>query len=283
MITNSHAKVNLYLQIGKKLKNNYHKIESVMQMVQLHDTILFEALDVDEIKIESNNKDLENEDNLAYKAASLLKEKFNVKKGIKIVIMKNIPLSSGLGGGSSNAANTLIMLNKIWDLNLSHKELIDMALSIGSDVPFFINAKSALVESLGEKIKPLKRSTSMNIVLVNPGIKVSTKWAYNEFDKLKSKPKVKETMVKDLVKALNKKEIKKVSENLYNDFDPIISEKYKVVKEIKLNFKKFGALNSLVTGSGPTVLGIFSSIYEAREAYFKLRDMYPFVYLTKTF
>jgi len=282
MLLKSHAKINLYLEIGKKLKSGYHNIQSVMQLIELHDNISFESLDEDKIIIESNNKELESKYNLAYKAALLLKNNFKIKEGVKINIEKQIPLASGLGGGSSNAASALFALSKLWNLNLSQKKLINLASGIGSDVPFFISGETALVEGIGDKIKPLKKSPSLNIVLVNPGINVSTAWAYKEFDKNKHKLKAKAS-INELVRAINKKNIKKISENLYNDFGPIIEKKFKVVREIKTNLKKFNALNSLISGSGPTVIGLFDSIYTAREAYFKLKDMYPFVYLTKTF
>ena len=282
MLLHSYAKINLYLKIGKKLKSGYHNIQSVMQLVQLHDNISFERLNEDIIIVQSNNPDLESKGNLAYKAASLLKDRFKVKEGVKIILEKYIPMSAGLGGGSSNAANTLVTLNKMWNLNISQKKLIDFGAEIGSDVPFFIVGKSALVEGIGNKIKLLRKSMSANIVLVNPGIKVSTSWAYNQFDKNKSRV-VNKTSVNDLIKAINKKDIKKISKNLYNDFDPMIEKKFKIVMEIKTNFRKFGALTSMVSGSGPTVIGLFDSIYTAREAYFKFKDMYPFVYLTKTF
>jgi len=282
MLLQSHAKVNLYLKIGKKLKSGYHNIQSVMQSVQLHDNISFEKLNEDLIIVQSNNPDLESKGNLAYKAASLLKDNFEVKDGVRINIEKNIPMSAGLGGGSSNAANTLVTLNKLWGLNLSRNKLISFGAEIGSDVPFFIEGKTALVEGFGNKIKPLRKSISMNIVLVNPGIKVSTSWAYRHFDKNKSVSKNK-INVEDLIKAINKKDMKKISENLYNDFDPLMEKKFKIVKEIKKNLKKYNTLNSIVSGSGPTVLGVFDSIYTAREAYFKLKDLYPFVFLTKTF
>jgi 4-diphosphocytidyl-2-C-methyl-D-erythritol kinase len=282
MLLNSHAKINLYLKIGKRLKSGYHNIQSVMQLIQLHDNISFESLDEDDVIVESNNKSLESKNNLAYKAALLLKNKFDIRNGVRITIEKQIPLASGLGGGSSNAANTLITLNKLWKLKLSQKKLINLALEIGSDVPFFIVGKSALVEGIGDKIKPFRKSISANIVLVNPGIKVSTAWAYKEFDKNKEKLRTKAD-IKELVKAINKKDIKKISENLYNDFSLIIEKKFRIVREIKNNFRKMDALNSLISGSGPTIVGLFDSIYTAREAYFKLKDMYPFVYLTKSF
>ncbi|MEK6868700.1 MAG: 4-(cytidine 5'-diphospho)-2-C-methyl-D-erythritol kinase, partial [Nanoarchaeota archaeon] len=278
------AKVNLYLKIGKKLKSGYHNIQSVMQPIQLHDNISFEKLNEDVIIVQSNNPDLEGKANLAYKAALLLKNKFKVKEGIKIHIEKNIPMSAGLGGGSSNAANTLIMLNKLWGLKVPQKKLIGMGIEIGSDVPFFIVEKTALVEGIGDKIKPLRKSMSINIVLVNPGIKVSTSWAYRQFDKSKKNlSSGNKKDIKGLISAINKKDIKKISENVYNDFDAMIGKKHKITKDIKANFRKFGALESTLSGSGPTVIGIFDSIYTAREAYFKLKDLYPFVYLTKTF
>ena len=281
MLLQSYAKINLYLKIGKKLKSGYHNIQSVMQPIQLHDNISFEKLNEDLIIVQSNNPDLESKGNLAYKAASILKDRFDVKEGVKIFIEKTIPMSAGLGGGSSNAANTLVTLNKTWDLNLTQNKLIDLGAEIGSDVPFFIEGNTSLVEGMGDKIKPLRKSISLNLVLVNPGIKVSTSWAYKQFDKGKKEKNKKD--VKELINAINKKDIKKISENIHNDFDAMIEKKHKIISEIKTNLKKLGSLSSLVSGSGPTVFGVFDSIYPAREAYFKLKDMYPFVYLTKTF
>ena len=283
MLLNSYAKINLYLKIGKKLKSGYHNIQSVMHPVELHDNISFEKLNEDLIIVQSNNPDLESKENLAYKAASLLKDTFKVKEGVRITIEKNIPMSAGLGGGSSNAANTLVMLNKMWNLGISQKKLISLGVEIGSDVPFFIGGKTALVEGIGNRIKPLRKSLSINLVLVNPGIKVSTSRAYKQFDKNKDKLKPNKKNINELIKAINKKDVKKISENMYNDFDAVIGKKYSIIKDIKTNLRKFNALNSLVSGSGPTVIGLFESIYPAREAYFKLKDLYPFVFLTKTF
>jgi 4-diphosphocytidyl-2-C-methyl-D-erythritol kinase len=281
MLLNSYAKVNLYLKIGKKLKSGFHNIQSLMQPILLHDKISFEKLNEDKIVVESNNPNLSGKDNLAYKAAQVLKKNYKVKEGIRIYIEKSVPMSAGLGGGSSNAANTFVTLNKLWNLSLPQKTLIGLASKIGSDVPFFIVGKSAVVEGIGDKIKPLKKPLSLNLVLVNPGIMVSTSSVYKQYDKIKSTPTKK--TIQDLTKAMNKKDIKKISQNLHNDFDLLVEKKYKIIKEIKTNLKKFGSAGNVLSGSGPTVLGIFGSIYPAREAYFKLKDLYPFVYLTKTF
>ena len=281
MAVNSYAKINFFLKIGRKLGSGYHNIQSVMQKIELSDSISIEPLSEDKIIVESTNKELESESNLAYKAAMLLKKKFKARHGAKIFIEKNIPLEAGLGGGSSNAATTLMHLNKLWGLKLKEKQLIDLAAQIGSDVPFFIGENAALVEGIGDKIKRIKKSFSINIVLINPGFRVSTKWAYAAFDKQKPRIKTKSD-ISSLVKAIERKEIKEIANNLHNDFEPIVAKKYKAINEIKNNLLRNDALNACVSGSGPTVFGIFNSIYEAREAFFKIQYDYPFVFLTKT-
>ena len=238
MQLSSYAKVNLFLKVGKKLKSGYHNIQSLMMPIQLHDNVHIEKLPEDIIIVESNNPDLEGKDNLAYKAALLLKQKFKVKEGVRVYIEKNVPMSAGLGGGSSNAANVLVMLNKLWGLKLTEKKLISLGAEIGSDVPFFIVGTAAIVEGSGDKIKPLKKPLSLNLVLVNPGLKVSTSWAYAHFDKTKAKGESEKT-IQQLLKAIKNKEMKKLSQNLHNDFEPMIDKKYKILKEIKTNLKKF--------------------------------------------
>ena len=276
----SYAKINLYLKIGKKLGSGYHNIQSVMQKIELNDNISIEPINEDKIIVESTNKEIENEKNLAYKAALLLKKKFKVTQGVKIFIEKNIPLEAGMGGGSSDAATALLNLNKLWGIKLKEKQLIGVAAQIGSDVPFFMEENAALVEGIGDKIKRIKKSFSINVVLINPGFRVSTKWAYSAFDKQKLKIKGKD--IDSLIKAIEKKDIKEIANNLHNDFEPIVTRKYKVINDIKTNLLRNDALNACVSGSGPTVFGIFNSIYEAREAFFKIQYDYPFVFLTKT-
>ena len=281
MAVPSYAKVNLFLKIGTKLKSGYHNLQSVMQMIELSDNMSIEPINEDKIIVESTNPELASEENLAYKAAQLLKKKYRIKHGIRIYIEKNIPLEAGLGGGSSNAATTLLNLNKLWGLKLKEKQLIELASQIGSDVPFFIGENAAVVEGIGDKIKRIKKSFSINVVLINPGFRVSTKWAYSAFDRQRPKIKTKAD-ISNLVKAIERKDVKEIANNLHNDFEPIVTKKYKVINDIKTNLLRNDALNAVVSGSGPTVFGIFNSIYEAREAYFKIQYDYPFVFLTKT-
>ncbi len=277
----SYAKINLFLKIGRKLSSGYHNIQSVMQRIELNDNITIEPIDEDKVIVECTNKELENENNLAYKAAWLLKKKFKINNGVKIFIEKSIPLSAGLGGGSSDAATTLLNLSKLWGLRLKERQLIKLAGELGSDVPFFVGGNAALVEGIGNQVKRLKKSFSINIVLINPGFRVSSKWAYSAFDRQKPKIKTKAD-IHNLTRAIEKKAIKEIANNLYNDFEPIVEKKYKVVNEIRTNLLRNDALNASISGSGPTVFGIFNSIYEAREAFFKIQYDYPFVFLTKT-
>jgi len=281
MAINSYAKINLFLKIGKRLNSGYHNIQSVMQKIELSDNMAIEPLQEDKITVESTHPELAGEENLAHKAALLLKRKYKVKQGARIHIEKNIPLEAGLGGGSSNAATTLLSLNKMWGLKLKEKQLIELGCEIGSDVPFFIGENAAIVEGIGDKIKRIKKSFSINVVLINPGFRVSTRWAYSAFDKQKPKIKTGANM-NDLVKAIEKKDIKGIADNLHNDFDQIVTKKYKVLNDIKTNMLRNDALNACISGSGPTVFGVFNSIYEAREAFFKIQYDYPFVFLTKT-
>src|SRR3989338_2978928 len=179
MAINSYAKINLFLKIGKRLSSGYHNLQSVMQKIELSDTMVIEPLSEDKIVVESTNPEISNESNLAYKAAELLKKKYKVKEGAKIYIEKNVPLEAGIGGGSSDAATALLQLNKLWSLRLKENQLIDYASQLGADVPFFLGDNAALVEGIGDKIKRIKKSFSINIVLINPGFRVSTKWAYS--------------------------------------------------------------------------------------------------------
>lgn len=258
MLIKSYAKINLTLKIGKKLPSGYHEIKSVMQQINLFDILKFKKLEENKIVIKCNLKELENEENIVYKAALLLKNKFKIMEGIEIDIKKNIPVGSGLAGGSGDAAATLKVMNKLFNLNLDENELIKIGMKLGSDVPFQIIGGTALVEGVGEKIKEIEPPKEENILIIKPGIQISTKWAYEELDKKSTKT------------------------NPENDFEPLISKKYPIINKIKEQLKNNGAVKALMSGSGPAVFGLFKDKTTAEKAYNKLKDKYPFVYLTTT-
>jgi len=167
MIKKSYAKINLVLEILGKLDDNFHEISSVVQTIDLYDTIIFKKSS--DISLECNIKALENEKNLIIKTIKLLKKKYNYPAGIAITLNKKIPVSSGLGGGSSNAATTLLALKELWKLPINKKELFSIALDIGSDVPYFIHGGTALVKGKGEKIEKLPPlEPNLNILIFLP-------------------------------------------------------------------------------------------------------------------
>jgi 4-diphosphocytidyl-2-C-methyl-D-erythritol kinase len=179
------AKINWFLSVLAKRDDGYHDIYSFMQRVSLYDDLLFYGADALEVICDS---DIPLEDNLVYKAASLLQKYTSCRKGIRIILHKNIPLSAGLGGGSSDAAFALLALNTLWGLGLTKRELTTIGLEIGSDVPFFLNGPSALIEGKGEKITHLNINAPMALLLVKPPVSVSTAWAYKNMKKLTKKP-----------------------------------------------------------------------------------------------
>ena len=276
----SYAKINLALEIGKKRSAGYHEIRSIMQQINLFDKLTFKKLEEDRIIIKCNLKELENDGNICYKAALLLKNEFSIKEGIEINIEKNIPIGSGLAGGSGNAAATLKALNEMFELNLSEDKLIEIGIQLGSDVPFQIIGGTALVEGIGEELTKLNPLENIDVLLINPNINISTKWAYEEFDKVNHQKG--SNNFDKMLKGIRECNLNGISENLYNDFEEIIFNRYPEIKKIKEDLIKNNALNALMSGSGSSVFGLFEHKGEAEKTYLNLKDKYPFVCLTNT-
>lgn len=269
LFLNAPAKINWFLSVLGKREDGYHNISSLMQCISIYDNLTFEQADTIEVV---SDLDIPPGDNLVYKAASFLKQYTSYKKGAKIALHKNIPVSAGLGGGSSDAAYTLSGLNRIWGLGLSNRELSTIGAEIGSDVPFFLNSSFAFVEGKGEKITPLKlNNPAIVLLLVKPSISVSTAWAYAYFDKLNIGGLTKKTVdIKLFCQAFLNRDLASLRATLNNDLEKAVIERYPVVGEIKEKLLKNGAIISLMTGSGPTVFGVFESKKAALTAAEKL-------------
>ncbi len=251
------AKINWFLKVIGKRDDGYHNIISLMQCISLYDNLMFDHSDTIEVVSDS---DIPLDDNLVYKAASLLKQYTSYKKGTKIVLQKNIPIGAGLGGGSSDAAYTLSGLNTLWGLSLNNRELSSIGAEIGSDVPFFLNGPFALVEGRGEKVTPFKINSSIVLLLVKPTFSVSTAWAYTSFDKLNINGLTKKTVdIKLFCQAFEKQDFASLSTKLNNDLEKVVIERYPVVREIKYRLLERGAVISAISGSGPAVFGVFKS------------------------
>jgi len=251
------AKINWFFKVIGKRDDGYHNIMSLMQCISLYDNLMFEHSDL--IEVESD-LDIPLDDNLVYKAASLLKQYTSYKKGAKIVLQKNIPIGAGLGGGSSDTAYTLSGLNRLWGLRLNNRELSLIGAEIGSDVPFFLNGPSALVEGRGEKVTPFKINSSVVLLLIKPLFSVSTAWAYTSFDKITINRLTKKPVdIKLFCHAFKKQDFASLSTKLNNDLEKVVIERYPVVREIKYRLLERGAVISAISGSGPTIFGVFES------------------------
>ncbi len=253
------AKINLGLNIVSKRDDGFHNLETFFYPINsLFDELTFTKSD--SFSFSSDNELLQKEkNNLVISAHNLLEEFTKKKLNVKIYLDKNIPIGAGLGGGSSDAATTLVGLNKLFNLNISIEDLSDIALTLGSDVPFFIKAQAAVGKSRGEILDYSKLLIDKPILIVNPGIHISTKEAFENIVVQESKfdynyflesPKIDFDFLKN---------------NLTNNFEYFVFEKYPIIKNIKKNMYEAGALFSLMSGTGSTVYGIFNSKLEAQD------------------
>ena len=265
----SPAKVNLRLEVLRRRADGYHEIRTIMQRINLCDRLRISLKEEEGITVIADSPHLPvDARNLAYQAASFLLEEGKARVGVELNIHKEIPISSGLGGGSSNAATTLIGLTRILRLNFSKRRLMEIGARIGADIPFFILGKTAVATGIGEKLQPLKIRPSIWFVLVNPGWEVSTRWAYEGLNfKLTKRP----FHIK-LPPFFN--DIRHVGRILHNDLEGVTIAAYPEINGIKQELLAHGAKGSLMTGSGPTVFGIFDHKTRADSAYRELEAKY---------
>lgn len=281
------AKINLVLKVLDKRKDGYHNINSIMQKVELFDSLLISVEKNNKLSINIETKGFyvpSGEDNLCYKAIKILSENINKKNHvcayklqktkITIKLTKNIPVSAGLAGGSSNAAGVLICLNKLLGLDLNRNELVRIAALIGSDVPFFIHRNPACyVKNKGDKIGIFPQIPCSHAILVKPDFNVSTKCAYNEFDTEKKQRLTKNTdFIKIIYQSIKEGDVEKIGENLYNDLEAVVASKHREIYKIKKKLLELGALGSIMSGSGPTVFGLIENEKKVKKIYDLLRN-----------
>lgn len=256
----SRAKINLSIDVLGKRQDGYHLVEMIMQTIDLYDLIEINEKDNDQITIKSTSDEIPLDcNNLVYKAANLIKKTFNINKGVEIHIKKNIPVAAGMAGGSSNAAAALVGLNKLWNLNLSNQQLEKIGLKLGADVPFCINGGAVLASGIGEELTPIKGLTKDVCILVcKPDLFVSTKEVYECID---SKDIDKRPNNKFLIECLKNEDTRQLAENMFNALEGVTMDKHPVIQQIKDIMTNNRALGAMMSGSGPTVFGL----YENRE------------------
>ena len=277
IILNSYGKINLSLDILYKKEDGYHEIESVMQEISLKDKLTFKEANR-ELTIETNNPQVPvDSNNLVYKVWEKMKLYTGMDKGLHIMIEKNIPVAAGLAGGSSNAAATFKAINTLWDLRLSTRELMSVGKSIGADIPFCIMGGTALARGIGEKLTLLNSFAGANILICTPDIEISTAYAYGGID-LKGN----RLNTKALIESIEKQDIQSVSKNLGNKMESFIIGENPTIGDIKEIMIETGALGSIMSGSGPSVFGIFEDEDKMMFAKERLLKDYKQTYACKT-
>ena len=264
------GKINLGLDVLGRRENGYHDVRMVMQTVYLYDQIRMEKTKKPGIELLTNLFYLPvNENNLAYQAADLLMKEFHVKEGVKITLDKHIPVAAGMAGGSSNAAAVLFGINRMFSLGLSQKELMERGVTLGADVPYCVMRGTVLAEGIGEILTPLPACPKCHVLIAKPPISVSTKMVYEKLDALEI---TEHPDIDGILNGLARKNIHKVAECMGNVLEQVTIPVYPVIEQIKNVMKEGGAMNAMMSGSGPTVFGLFEDRQSARRAAQKIKE-----------
>lgn len=265
------GKINLGLDVLGRRENGYHDVRMVMQTLYLYDQIRMQKTKEPGIRLSTNLYYLPaDENNLAYKAADLLMREFEIKEGVDISLEKHIPVAAGMAGGSSNAAAVLFGMNRMFSLGLSQKELMDRGVTLGADVPYCVMRGTVLAEGIGEILTPLPAMPKCHVLIAKPPISVSTKLVYKKLD---SHEITEHPDIDGILEGLKSKNLKKIASCMGNVLEKVTIEEYPVIEEIKNVMKENGALNAMMSGSGPTVFGIYEEKERAKRAAQKIKDL----------
>ena len=268
MLVRAPAKLNLYLRVLGRRADGYHDIQTIMQPIALYDELAFEPLGEGRLRLDCEPLELGGPENLVWRAARLLQKRFAPARGVRINLRKRIPVAAGLGGGSSDAAATLLALNELWELGLPERGLQELGLELGADVPFFVRKGAALAEGVGEVLHPWP-ALDCWVVLVKPHFCVCTAWAYRNL------PKQGLTRQQNCINILaldwTKKSLAQVGGALFNEFETLVIAKYPFIEQIKTRLLAQGAKGALMSGSGPAVFGLFAERRRAQVAFNSLK------------
>ena len=263
------GKINLGLDVLGRRENGYHDVRMVMQTLYLYDIVTLIKKEEPGIEMESNLYFLPKDSgNIAWKAANLLMEEFGIPGGIKIILNKYIPVAAGMAGGSSNAAAVLYGMNKMYQLGLSQQELMDRGVKLGADVPYCIMRGTVLAEGIGEILSPLPPMPKCQILIAKPTVSVSTKAVYEAID---SKEIEDHPDIDGIIDGLKKQDLNKIAASMGNVLEKVTIDMHPEIAQIKNCMLEHGALGAMMSGSGPTVFGIFRSRKAAQEAYEKVK------------
>lgn len=260
------AKINLGLDVLRRREDGYHEVKMIMQTIGLHDDLEIRKTKTPGIQVKTNLYYLPtNENNLVYKAAKLLMDEFQIRDGVSIQLKKRIPVAAGMAGGSSDGAAVLWGINQMYGLGLSMQALMERGVRLGADVPYCIQRGTALAEGIGEKLSVLPPMPKCTILIAKPGISVSTKFVYENLHANDLKPE-QHPDVDSMIEAMRQKDLGLLCSRMGNVLETVTIPAYPVINEIKRTMMDNGAIGSMMSGSGPTVFGIFDSPVAAKQA-----------------
>lgn len=268
-IRKAYAKINLGLDVIGRLENGYHEVKMVMQTVGIYDVLTLTKIPQGIIVTTDSGELPTDDNNLIYKAARLMIEKYNIPEGVSIHLEKNIPIAAGMAGGSTDAAGTFLGMNELFALNATVQELQELGVKVGADVPYCIMGGTALAEGIGEKLSPLPTPPECILLIAKPDINVSTKYVYEHLD---SEGVEEHPDIDGMTDALTRKDLQGIVERLGNVLENVTVKKHPIIAEIKNCMLEHGAMGSLMSGSGPTVFGIFDKKEDAEKAMKYIRD-----------
>lgn len=264
------GKINLGLDVVRRRPDGYHEVRMVMQMVNFYDRITITKLDHPGIEVTTNLSFLPtNEHNIVYKAAALLTQQYHLERGVVIDLQKHIPVSAGMAGGSTDAATVLFGMNRLFKLSLSQAKLMELGVHLGADVPYCLLRKTALAEGIGEKLTTLPPMPECWILIARPGVGVSTRMVYETLDlsQVGEHPDI-----DGIIADIRGGDLYGMAEKLSNVLETVTIPRHPIIEVIKDHMKQHGAVNALMSGSGPTVFGIFDSENTIRQAYSELKE-----------
>ena len=268
----AYGKINLGLDVLRRREDGYHDVRMIMQTVGIFDRVDLIWKEEPGIQVETNLYYLPtNENNLVYKAAKLLMDEFQVQEGLLIRLRKFIPVAAGMAGGSSDAAAVLFGVNKMFRLGLTTEELMERGVKIGADVPYCILRGTALSEGIGEVLTSLSPVPQCQVLVAKPGINVSTKFVYENLHANDLRPE-QHPDIDGMIRAIKAQDLQGIADKLGNVLETVTVKEYPVIQEIKDKMLEFGAIGSLMSGSGPTVFGIYKDKELAEKACQALRE-----------
>ena len=266
----AYAKVNLSLDVIGKRDDGYHDLRTVMQTVDLYDTLSFSLNDTGHVTLTSSSDQVPSDDsNLIVRACNLMREAYDIKEGIDVDLVKDIPVQAGLGGGSTDAACALRAMNDLFSLGLSAGQLCAHGATLGADVPFCIRGGTCLAEGIGEILTPLPSPPACTVLIVKPQAGISTAEAYQTLD---LKPIENHPDTDALVRALQDDDLKTMCDVMGNVFEPVAFRRIPALRDLEHTMRDYGALRAMMSGSGPSVFGIFREEADAVKTYHLLKS-----------